>query len=146
MNSSTNIENILKDKGVFVSTTVGVSMYPMLRNRNDTIVIKPVTERLKKYDVPLYKRGDAYVLHRIIKVTPDGYVICGDNCMNKEYHVTDGDIIGVLSGFFRGNKEVDMSGLSYKAYCRIWVSCYPLRFVIKKCRLIMKRMIKRIEW
>ena len=94
MNASMNIENVLEEKGVFVSTTVGVSMYPMLRNRKDTIVIKPVHGRLKKYDVPLYQRGSDYVLHRIVKVTSDGYVICGDNCLNKEYQVTDDDIVG----------------------------------------------------
>ena len=51
---------------MYVSTTSGVSMYPMLRNRRDTIIVKPPTAPLKKYDVPLYRRGDDYVLHRII--------------------------------------------------------------------------------
>ena len=144
MNSLTNIESILKDKGVFISTTVGVSMYPMLRNREDTIVIKPVTGRLKKYDVPLYKRGDDYVLHRIVKVTSEGAVICGDNCLNKECDITDKDIIGVLRGVFRGEKEVNMSGFVYKTYCRVWVACYPIRFVAKKCLQIMKRVVKNV--
>lgn len=143
MNASMNIENVLEEKGVFVSITVGVSMYPMLRNRKDTIVIKPVHGRLKKYDVPLYRRGSDYVLHRIMKVTSYGYVICGDNCLNKEYQVTDDDIVGVLSGFFRGNKKVDMSGLTYRIYCRVWVACYPVRCVVKRCWWMMKRVVKK---
>ena len=61
-----HIEDALNEKGVYVSTTSGVSMYPMLRNRRDTIIVKPPTAPLKKYDVPLYRRGDDYVLHRII--------------------------------------------------------------------------------
>ena len=32
--------------------------------------------RLKKYDVPLYRRGADYVLHRVVKVLPESYVIC----------------------------------------------------------------------
>lgn len=143
MNSSVNIENVLEEKGIFVSTTVGVSMYPMLRNRKDTIVIKPVQGRLKKYDVPLYRRGSDYVLHRIVKVTSDGYVICGDNCLNKEYQVTDDDIVGVLKGFFRGNKKVDMFGQTYRIYCRVWVACYPVRCVLKRCWRMMKRVVKK---
>lgn len=87
MKNRTGIQEILEEKGIFISTTVGVSMFPMLRNRRDTIVIEPVKGRLRKYDVPLYKRGDKYVLHRIVKVTTAGYVICGDNCINQEYSV-----------------------------------------------------------
>ena len=48
-----HIEDALNEKGVYVSTTSGVSMYPMLRNRRDTIIVKPPTAPLKKYDVPL---------------------------------------------------------------------------------------------
>ena len=84
------IEDVLREKGLYVSTTAGVSMYPMLRDRRDTIMIRPAEGRLKKYDVPLYRRGEAYVLHRIVKVLPDSYVICGDNCFKKEYGDTGG--------------------------------------------------------
>ena len=80
-----HIEDALNEKGVYVSTTSGVSMYPMLRNRRDTIIVKPPTAPLKKYDVPLYRREDDYVLHRIIGKDDRGYIICGDNCINKEY-------------------------------------------------------------
>ena len=101
-----HIEDVIRKNGVYVSTTAGVSMYPMLRNRRDTIMIKPVTGRLEKYDVPLYRRGKDYVLHRIVAVKPEGYVICGDNCMRKEYNITDQQIIGVLRGFYRDGKKL----------------------------------------
>ncbi|MDO5305842.1 MAG: hypothetical protein Q4E87_09745, partial [bacterium] len=81
----------------------------MLRNRRDTIVIRPYEGRLKKYDVPLYKRGNDYVLHRIVKVLPDSYVICGDNCLNKEYGITDEQILGVLTEFYRDGTHIDMN-------------------------------------
>ena len=142
MESRTGIQEILEEKGIFISTTVGVSMFPMLRNRRDTIVIEPVKGRLKKYDVPLYKRGDKYVLHRIVKVTAEGYVICGDNCINQEYSVTDEDIIGVLTGFYRDEKKVNMNGLLYKLYCRVWVVSYPVRIPAKKIWMKLKRMVK----
>ena len=34
------IEEIINEEGFFMSTTSGVSMYPMLRDRKDTIVIQ----------------------------------------------------------------------------------------------------------
>ena len=45
MNQPLHIEEVFEKEGVFVSTTAGVSMYPMLRHRRDTIVIRPVTGR-----------------------------------------------------------------------------------------------------
>lgn len=139
-----HIEEVLASQGVYISTTSGVSMYPMLRDRRDTIIIRPVSGRLKKYEVPLYRRGEDYVLHRIVKVTPEGYVICGDNCLNREYQVTDREIIGVLRGFYRGDREVDMNGCGYRLYCRFWVAVYPVRYVVKRGWMLVKRGLKWI--
>ena len=111
-----SIEEGLKKNGYHASTTSGYSMYPLLRDRRDNIVVRPCSGRLKKYDVPLYKRGNEYVLHRIIKVLPDGYVICGDNCINKEYNIKDENILGVLTEVYRNNKKINMDGLPYKIY------------------------------
>lgn len=62
-----HIEDALNEKGVYVSTTSGVSMYPMLRNRRDTIIVKPPTASMKKLDVHLYRRGDDYVLIELLE-------------------------------------------------------------------------------
>ena len=62
----TTLEQELREGKTCVSTTVGDSMEPMLRNRKDTVIIKPVSGKLKRYDLPLYRRPDGkYVLHRI---------------------------------------------------------------------------------
>lgn len=129
-----NIERVLAEQGVYMSTTVGVSMWPMLRDRRDTIIIKPNVGRLNKYDVPLYRRGSDYILHRIIRVLPDSYIICGDNCARKEYGITDGQIIGVLNGFYRGEREIDMQGRGYRAYVRFWCAVGPLRRAVYRLR------------
>lgn len=144
MKQPLRVEEVLRDKGLYVSTTVGTSMYPMLRNRRDTVIIRPITGRLKKYDVPLYKRGDDYILHRIVKVTANGYVICGDNCLNREFNITDEQIVGVLRGAYRDDKEVNMDGIRYRLYCRLWVALYPLRYILKRMWLNVKMMVKKV--
>ncbi len=107
----------------------GVSMMPMLRQDKDIFtVIKKTEERCKKYDVVLYRRGEQYVLHRIVKVQPDGYIILGDNCMYKERNIRDADIIGVLVSFCRNNMTISVNNLWYRFYSRIWYYLYPLRF------------------
>ena len=144
MNKERTIEEVLKEDGVFVSTTAGMSMYPMLRNRRDTIIVKPYEGRLKKYDIPLYKRNGTYILHRIVKVLPDSYVICGDNCEQREYDISDKQILGVLKGFYREDKEVDMQGWKYRLYARFWCFTFPIRIGYRKIRRLLGRIYKKI--
>lgn len=76
-------------------------------------------------------------------MTSEGYVICGDNCLSKEYQVTDDDIVGALRGFFRGSRKVDMTGPAYWIYSRVWVACYPIRCGVKICWGMMRRVVKK---
>ncbi len=140
-NEVINYEKLLKEQGFSVSTTVGLSMYPMLRNRRDTIIIRPVDRPLRKYDIPLYKRDGKYILHRIIRVKENEYIIRGDNCIEKE-HVTENMIIGVLSEFYRGEKKINMKGIGYQCYVRIWCFTFPVRFFYKKMRCLAGKILR----
>ena len=136
-----NIEDVLRTEGVFVSTTVGVSMWPMLHNRRDTIVVRPAAGRLRRFDVALYRSGGRYVLHRVVRVLPSGYVIIGDNCITEE-HVEDAQVLGVLCEFYRGERHVDMDGLPYRAYVRLWVATAPARHLAKRARGWLGRRLR----
>lgn len=129
------IEDVLLSVGKYVGPTVGVSMLPMLKNRRDTIVVLPKTERLKPLDVALYKRGEAYVLHRVLSLTPNGYIIRGDNCYSDE-NVPETAVIGVLSEFFRKDKHYYCDDKKYLAYVHRRLKTYKLRrfFVLTKCK------------
>ena len=120
------IEDVLKEKGVYIGPTVGMSMLPMLKNRRDTIVVKPKTERLKRLDVALYKRGDAYVLHRVLRVVDGGYIIRGDNCYADE-NVPEDAVIGVLTEFFRKNKHIVCTDEKYIRYAEKRIKTYKFR-------------------
>lgn len=138
-----NIEEMLATEGVYVSTTVGVSMRPLLRSRRDTVIIEPVREKLKRFDLPLYKRDGEYILHRIVEVTESGYVILGDNCVAKEYNVTDKDIVGVARAFYRGNVYFTAENIIYKAYSRVWYYLYPVRMKLRGLRGRLISLIRR---
>lgn len=126
MKEKINFEEMLVQQGYLVQTIVGVSMYPMLRNRRDTIVISADHSNIKKYDVVLYKVQNRYVLHRVIKIEVDHLVIWGDNCIAKEV-VKPEQILGVMTAFFRDDKEISLQGLGYWLYVRIWHYLHPLR-------------------
>lgn len=138
MINTTSIEKAV-ERGHFVARPHGVSMWPMIRNGIDTVLIEPVHGRCEKNDIPLYKdRRGRYVIHRIIKVTDTGYVICGDGLYEKEYDITDRNIIGVVRGFFRKEKFISCESKGYKLYVKIWVGLIfmrkPIIWTVRKWR------------
>ena len=132
------IEEVLEKTGVYIGPTVGVSMLPMLKNRRDTIVVRPKTERLKPLDVALYRRGDAYVLHRVIEPIDGGYLIRGDNTYSDEY-IPESDVFGVLSEFFRKDKHYVCTDKKYLKYAKRRVKTYKFR----RFKIFAKMKIKR---
>ena len=142
MNKSTFEEEIEKS-GKIIYTNVGDSMMPFIRQGRDVLVISRAEGRLKRYDVPLYKRDSGqYVLHRILKVRENDYVICGDNRWSKEYGITDRHIIGVLTGVIRNGKEIPVTDLKYRIYVHLWCDFFPVRAFIIRIRQFLKRRLK----
>ena len=140
------IEEVLLEKGVYIGPTAGASMLPMLKNRRDTIVVKPKTERLKPLDVALYKRGDAYILHRVLSVTDSGYIIRGDNCYYDEI-VPEDAVIGVLTEFFRKKTHYNCTDTRYLKYAKKRVKTYKARrFFVFTYRKIVIAIKKPIKW
>jgi hypothetical protein len=101
----------------------GTSMLPMLRDGDDTVVLSKPKGRLHLFDLPLYRRKDgSYVLHRVVNFGSDGsYTMCGDNQFAVEKGITDDDVIGVVTAFYRKGKPYTVDSMKYRK---------PLRKVI----------------
>lgn len=142
MHKSTFEEEINKT-GKLIYTNVGDSMMPLIRQGKDLLIIEKVNGRLKKYDVPLYKRDSGqYVLHRILKVRKNDYVICGDNRWGCEYGIQDRHIIGVLTGIIRDGREVSVNDKKYKIYVHLWCDFFWIRAFILRTKHFIKRRLK----
>ena len=126
----------LQSGGEVILTITGNSMFPMLHHGRDKVcLINPSGKPLKKYDIPLYKRCDGtYILHRIIAVKKDGYVIAGDNQYVKEYPVLPHQILGVVKGFWYKDKYISCDNFFYRLYCKLWVFGYPIRQTLVRAR------------
>lgn len=95
---------ILERDGMLVFVPGGNSMWPTLRHEGQAVLVLPREGKLNLYDVPLYKRADGqYVLHRVVGFRDGGYVVCGDSQFREEF-VADGQIVGVMKGFYKGEK------------------------------------------
>ena len=138
-----NIEKVLAEKGICVTVTKGDSMNPMLVEGRDKVVVVTPKFPLKKYDVPVYRKMGHYTMHRIVKVTKNGYIICGDNRGNLEKNVKESDIIGVLNGFYQGDRYIDHTDEEFINYGITAVKGLTKRR-IKHFSGRVKRKIKRI--
>ena len=136
------IEELLIRDGKLIYKTRGVSMEPMLRQNRDLVVLETPKARLKPYDVALYKRGTSLVLHRVLQVKEDHYLIRGDNTYVME-KVPDEAVLGVLTSFQRKGKQISVTDGRYQRYVKLWCAIYPLR-----CFLVMtvRRMKRVAKW
>lgn len=132
MSEIKSIKEILETTGKYTGLTMGTSMLPLIHQQKDNIIVVKNKDRLKKYDVPVYVTPKGkYIMHRVIEVHDDHYIIVGDNLLQKEY-VTDDMICGVLIGFYKnGKRYIDFEkSKGYKIYSRIWVALFPIRPVL----------------
>ncbi len=138
------IVEALERDGVYVSTIVGYSMWPMLRNRRDTIVIEPLASEVKYLDVVLYQvRADSFVLHRIIGETGNQWIIRGDNNLNKEWIDKD-KILGKAVSFYRGERYFTMESPLYRYYSHLWCDTPVIKYLFIYGRRYGSALVRRV--
>ena len=139
-------EELIKTKGYIAYTNVGYSMMPLLRQKKDIIEIREKgLERCKKYDVILNKSGDRYILHRILKVLPDRYVVAGDHNTFLDPPVTDDMIVGVMTQVIRDGKSITPDNFWYKMYVHLWCDFYTIRVFLLKAKVFMCRCLSFVK-
>lgn len=106
----------------------GVSMLPMLHPGRDLVKLSPLPEKLKRYDLPLYRRDNGvYVLHRIIKAG-QSYTCIGDGQFRKETGVRQDQMVALVTAFVRNGREYSVTAPGYRLYCCVWhFSRFPRR-------------------
>lgn len=123
----------------------GLSMLPMLRQGIDSVELGPLPEKLKKYDLPVYRYPSGkYVMHRVVRVEADHYICLGDNTYSYE-KIAPEQLLGVVSAFKRGDKRIEVSSATYRFYCVIWVALFPVRSFIRRCKHWLKKQLSIFE-
>ncbi len=142
------IEDELNKYGTYATNTVGVSMQPLFKTHRDVAVLKKPDRDLKKYDVVLYiGASHKYILHRIIGVREECFIIRGDNTFVKEYVQRD-KILAYLISFNRKGRRHAVEDFGYKLYSRFWNFIYPIRYLFncfRRALIKIKRTVFRGE-
>lgn len=111
-------EVLLKRDGRVVTHVVGRSMRPLLLNRESIVVVEDAARvPPRRGDVILFKAGGAYVLHRVMRETPEEYLTRGDNMWVPE-HVPKTALLATMTGFYRHpeGRYVSRTGIGYRLY------------------------------
>jgi len=132
MNESLNIREALAKYKKIIQPIHGISMLPMLDEDRDAVELVEAKGILQKYDLPLYRRRNGQmVLHRIIAVKKNHYLICGDNSTAVEKVPFD-RVVAVASGFYKNGKYVSCQNEEYIAYVQDRWKDFSGRKLIRK--------------
>ncbi len=107
----------------------GYSMYPLFIPGRDEALIESVSaDTVRKNDVVLYRRDQSIlVLHRICKITAEGFFMVGDNQSEIEGPLRADQIKGRLIAFVHNGKEISVKNPLYRFLSALWLFMLPLR-------------------
>lgn len=119
----------LLDSAEYVPLNIsGSSMTPFLMHSRDTAYLSKVTRPLKKGDMILYRRDNgAYILHRIYRVTPDGYWLVGDAQILSEKGIRPGQVLALVTAVRRKEKLLQPGSFWWNFFEKVWIRVIPLR-------------------
>ena len=145
MSDALTYEEYLARHGSLTYTNVGTSMMPLLRQGRDLFTVVPKDGRCCVGDVVLFRRPpSSWVLHRVVKVLPDGYMTLGDNTVSRE-RVKEDDVIGVMTGFVRAGREHGVDELGYRVYSRATLVTERPRVFLKRALSAARRLPRRLR-
>ena len=118
----------------------GSSMFPLLRNDKDEVCLSPLTETPEKMDIVLFRFKGKHILHRIIDVKDDTYIIQGDGIYMSSEYCKKQDIVGIVTSLHKaGWKPVSTSSGWYKFFSALW---FKFRFCRRYLLAILWRIYK----
>lgn len=76
----------------------------------------------------LYRRDNgAYILHRIYRVTPDGYRLVGDAQILIEKGVRPDQVLALVTAVRRKEKLLQLGSFWWDFFEKVWIRVIPLR-------------------
>lgn len=142
----TDYKTVIEKFGFVIVSIKGTSMLPLLVEASDTVkLVAP--NNLKASDVVLYERSTGeLVLHRIIKIKDNKYIMCGDNQFVLEKNISKEQIIAVMEGYYKKETYIPCTDLKYQKYVKRRIASRPFRhllFIIERPFAYIYHKIKR---
>ena len=140
------IADTLKNGNCFTFSPKGKSMLPLIRQGIDSVKIAPITSKLNKYDIPLYRRSNGqFVLHRIVGIRDGKYIMCGDNQHIYEYGIDDSQLIGLVTEIIRPEGVLHTTDKSYIFYSRMRIFIQSIKRCLSRGKSFIKKKLKFLQ-
>lgn len=139
------IREVTQKGGTFRLYPTGKSMLPTIQEGTDSVLLT-APDHVKKGDAVLYRRVNGqFVLHRIVKIEKESDVMTmrGDNQYYNEPGIQPEQLIAKVAAIYRGEKKVDCSSLSHRAYLFSRTATYPVRRAFLAVKRRAARLLKR---
>ena len=132
----------LTESGKEVSMLIaGSSMSPFLIHERDSICFKKPDRKLRRGDMVFYQRTSGqYVMHRIYKVSSEGYYIVGDAQQDIEGPVKREQIFALITKVRRKGKWIAPGDFWWEFFEHVWIRMVPVRRLIIGSYTKMKRI------
>ena len=132
----------LTESGKEVSMLIaGSSMSPFLIHERDSICFKKPDRTLRRGDMVFYQRTSGqYVMHRIYKVSAEGYYIVGDAQQDIEGPVKREQIFALITRVRRKGKWIAPGDFWWEFFEHVWIRMVPVRRLIIGSYTKMKRI------
>ena len=132
------MEELLKQGYDAEFTVVGNSMWPLLKNGRDTVILRTLDSPLKKGDLVLFSPVKGrYLLHRVTRLGGDFFESTGDANFSSDGEFPVGCILGRVIVIHRKGKRISCKSLPYRLFVWVWMSLFPLRRpllrLLRKC-------------
>ena len=135
------IEEAFQKNTTFKIPITGTSMNPLLIEGRDYVIIKKPEGSLNIGDIPLYRRDTGtFVLHRVVDIKNNEYILSGDNQFLLEKGITDKHVIGVVCSICRDGKLFDVDDSEYAKYKKKYVKNSRTRYPIRRLRYRLYRL------
>ncbi len=127
------LRSTLAKGGAFRFIPRGTSMLPTIVGGRDMVELSPLPERLRKFQIVLYKRDNgAFVLHRIVRIKGDTFTMRGDHQYVNEPGIRREQLLGIVTRVTTpAGRILEMETAGARARAALWVHTAFFRRVWK---------------
>lgn len=135
----------LVEQGREVSLIIsGSSMSPFLIHERDVICFKKPDRELRRGDMVFYQRDSGqFVMHRILRVKPEGFYIIGDAQTEIEGPVRREQIFALITKVKRKEKWLEPGDFWWEFFAKVWLRMIPVRRAVMSLYGILYKFRKK---
>lgn len=122
----------------------GDSMGPLIRREKDEVTIQPLSRKLKRGDIVLFRSEyGRYVVHRVWKLQKQQVQTLGDNCWEPDPWMPYDDVLGQVICMKRNGRVIWLDHAVARGIGRVWMALRPLRNGFRRGKSRIGRVLRK---